>query len=88
MTRQIIDILRKRTLEENKIPNLKHQITNKSQFLILNDQNSHQSFIVSLQERNYRDMVPITTALDGSIVWIFEFGHWDLFEICYLMLGI
>lgn len=81
MTRQIIDILLKRTLEENKIPNLKHQITNISQFPVLNDQNSHQSFSVSLREPNSKDMVRITTALDGSIVWIFEFGHWDLFDI-------
>ena len=69
MTRLIIDILHKQTLEENKIPNLKHQITNKSQFPILNDQNSHQNFIVSLQEPNAKGMVPMATTLDGSIVW-------------------
>jgi hypothetical protein len=32
----------------NKIPNLKHQISNKSQISIFNDQNIHHSFIVAL----------------------------------------
>jgi hypothetical protein len=44
-----------------KITGSKHQIPNKSQILIFNDQN--------LSGRN--------------IVW--NFGHWELFDICDLM---
>jgi hypothetical protein len=34
-----------KVLRDNKIPNLKHQITNKSQISIFNDQNIHQRCI-------------------------------------------
>jgi hypothetical protein len=39
-----------KTLLENKIPNLKYQITNKSQISIFNDQNIHHSCIASLRK--------------------------------------
>jgi hypothetical protein len=40
-------------LQDNKISNLKHQITNKSQISIFNDQNFHQSFIASLCNKGF-----------------------------------
>jgi hypothetical protein len=32
--------------------------------------------------------MPIGTNAGGSWVWNFEFGHWNLFEIWFLVLGI
>ena len=33
-------------------------------------------------------MVPLGSTVDGFFVWNFEFGHWNLFGICFLVLGI
>jgi hypothetical protein len=30
--------------------------------------------------------MPLGTTVDGSFVWNFEFGHWNLFEIWFLVL--
>jgi hypothetical protein len=75
-------------LYSKKIPNLKHQITNKYQISIFNDQNEHHSFITSLHSFWSAGVDAIGTNLEGLCVWNFEFGHWDLFEIWFLVLGI
>jgi hypothetical protein len=33
-------------------------------------------------------MIPLGIIVEGSLVWNFEFGHWDLFGIWFLVLGI
>jgi hypothetical protein len=33
-------------------------------------------------------MMPRGIAVGRSFVWNFEFGHWNLFVICFLVLGI
>ena len=33
-------------------------------------------------------VMPHAWAVDRPVVWNFEFGHWNLFVICFLVLGI
>jgi len=40
-------------LKDNKIPKLKHQITNKSQNPIFNDQNIHPSWLASIRKPKF-----------------------------------
>jgi len=58
-----------------KIPNLKYQITNKSQISIFNDQNIHHKRIASLRKPvSAGDATAGDTTVDGLFVWNFEFG--------------
>jgi hypothetical protein len=50
--KEILNQLRLKVLYANKIPNLKHQITNKSQITIFNDQNIHCSWVLSYRKPN------------------------------------
>jgi len=46
----------------------------------------------NLFSKFFPDFIPIMMILgifvEGLFVWYFEFGHWDLFEIWILVLGI
>ena len=50
-----------------------------SQISIFNSRNTHQSCIPALRKPGLPDMIPLGTTLNGSFVW--NLGHWDLFEI-------
>jgi len=70
-------------LAENEIPNLKHQITNKSQKTIFNNQNNHRV-------ESHRFMNPGLPAIKSSgttaadhLFGILNLGHWDFFEIWF-----
>jgi hypothetical protein len=58
----------------NKIPNHKHQITNKSQISIFNDQNILRNSIALFADLGPPLMMPLIKSEDGSFVWNFEFG--------------
>ncbi|MGD2014671.1 MAG: hypothetical protein PVG84_13025 [Desulfobacterales bacterium] len=59
-------------LSDNKVTNLKHQITNKSQITIFNDRNTHHSRIVSLRKPGLAGDDAIGQDCKGIIG--FEFG--------------
>jgi len=56
---------------EEKIPNLKHQNTNKSQNPIFNDQNIHRN---GCANPGLPMVISVDTTTEGPIVWNFEFG--------------
>jgi hypothetical protein len=74
--------LHQNVLKDNKIPNLKHQITNKSQITIFNDRNIHHRSTASLRKPKSAGDETVGHNLDGSFVSNFEFGSlefiWEL----------
>jgi hypothetical protein len=72
-----------------EIPNFKNQITNKSQISIINDRNICRIYIAL----SYRckpsgiDSIPLNVWMRVRFEFEF-FGHCDLFEFWYLVLGI
>jgi len=60
-----------------KIPNFKHQITNKFQYAIT--KTTSIGYIELLLELRVHAIVPLGTTAPESLVWNFEFG---LFGIC------
>jgi predicted AAA+ superfamily ATPase len=57
-----------------KIPNLKHQITNKSQISIFNDQNFHQSDVAVFRQLKSAVDAAVEHCNRRIIVLNFEFG--------------
>jgi hypothetical protein len=53
---------------------------------IFNDQNIHPNGITSLRKPGESRLMPLGAMVDGSFVWIFEFGSlrfvWDLIVWC------
>ena len=72
-----------------KIPNFKHQITNKSQISIFNDQRIHHNRITSFGKPGYAgdDTVGYDCGQTISLENL-NLGHWNLFEIWLLVFGI
>ena len=60
--------------KDNKIPNLKHQITNKSQNSIFNDQNIHPNWLASICNPWSAGDDAMGRPEDGLLVLNFEFG--------------
>ena len=58
-----------------KIPNLKHQMTNKSQISIYNDPNIHYRCFHGFTNPDPPVMISLGTYADGAYVWNFEFGY-------------
>ena len=73
-------------LADTKIPNLKHQITNKSQCTIINDQNNHHRWFELLLKLRFHAIIPSRTTGDRLLLWNFEFGVLEF--VCHLVLGI
>jgi hypothetical protein len=63
-------------IKDNKIPNPKHQITNKSQITIFNDRNTHHSCFASLRKHWSAGDDALGTRLDLFFVWYLEI--WSL----------
>ena len=61
-------------LVKSKIPNSKHQITNKSQIPISNDQNIQRYGITSHCKHRPIGLYALSTTIELSVVWNFEFG--------------
>jgi len=68
-----------KSFQKNKIPNPKHQISNKSQISITNDQNIHSNCVVSLRKLLSVENYAIWHKLVLQVFGILNFGHWDLF---------
>jgi hypothetical protein len=79
--------LHQEILQDNKIPNLKHQNTNKSQIAIFNDPKIHYSRIVSLGKPAFDDNNADRYNNSRILFGILNLGYWDLFEIWSLVLG-
>jgi hypothetical protein len=75
--------LHQKALGENKIPNLKHQITNKSQISIINDQNNLPNWLSSTCKPGSAGDDVRGRSESGLLVLNFEFGSlefiWNLF---------
>jgi len=82
--------------QDNKISNIKHQNTNKSQISIFHDQNLQRNCIPLISIQWLPGMIMLVKAIEGltlrpaarSVDLNFEFGHWNLFGIWFLVLGI
>jgi len=76
-------------MANKKIPNPKHQITNKSQISISNDQNIRGSSIVSLSKPLAADDYAILAQILADHVFgILNLDHCNLFDIWFLVLVI
>ena len=75
-----------KVLESHKIPNPKHQITNKSQITIFNDQNIDHSCSTSPRKPWFAGDGADGKTADGSFVWDFEFRL--LGFVWYLLFGV
>ena len=77
-----LNYLHQSVLEDNKIPNLNHQITNKSQITIFKGQNAHRSRITLFSKSDSSDDNAIKHRCIRIVVWNFEFRSlgfvWDL----------
>jgi len=68
------DNQRLKSIQDNKIPNFKHQITNKSQIPISNDQNFVRDSIPFFADLGPPLMMSVIESADGAFVCYFEFG--------------
>jgi len=66
--------LHQKALGENKIPNLKHQITNKFQISIINDQNILPNWPSSIRKPGSAGDDAMGRSEGGLLVLNFEFG--------------